>query len=66
MKVFFACGHDTVKADGIAAMLLLSPSLRVGGSFHDPDWSRRIRGRPRSRPQLVRWPERARNRSTEL
>jgi hypothetical protein len=37
MKAFFACGHDTVKADGIAAMQLHAPKQHYSGKLRLTD-----------------------------
>jgi len=37
MKAFFACGHDTIKADGIAAMQLHSFKEHYSGKLRLTD-----------------------------
>ena len=37
MKAFFACGHDTIKADGIAAMQLHALKQHYGGKLRLTD-----------------------------
>jgi hypothetical protein len=37
MKAFFACGHDTIKADGITAMQLHALKQHYNGKLRLPD-----------------------------